>query len=245
MTAPQRVRVLLADDNEVLRIGLSSLLSSHGSIEVVAEAGDGSEAVRLAALHRPDVAVLDVRMPLMDGVSAAARMPEGTRVLMLTYSDEPDVISTAMRSGALGYLVHGSHTPDEIVRAVVSAANGTAVLGPAAAAVLLRQVAGATAGTAPAGGAAPMAPAVRSGSRFGLTAREEEVMDLVAEGLGNADIAARCFLAEKTVKNHINRIFAKLGVRTRAEAITLWFRTAAAAETSARRESGPGPRSGS
>jgi DNA-binding NarL/FixJ family response regulator len=236
VTPARPVRVLLADDNEVLRIGLSSLLVSQGSIEVVAEAGDGSEAVRLAALHRPDVAVLDVRMPVMDGVAAAARMPEGTRVLMLTYSDEPEVISTAMSSGALGYLVHGSHTPDEIVRAVISAANGTAVLGPAAAAVLMRHVAGAATGAAagtdadPAGGAAPTGPTPRSGSRFGLTAREHEIMDLVAEGLGNADIAARCFLAEKTVKNHINRIFAKLGVRTRAEAITLWFRTAAAAD---------------
>jgi DNA-binding NarL/FixJ family response regulator len=239
----RRVRVLIADDNEVLRIGLGSLLATHGSIEVVAEAGDGSEAVRLADLHRPDVAVLDVRMPVMDGVEAAARMPEGTRVLMLTYSDEPEVISTAMSSGALGYLVHGNHTPDEIVRAVVSAANGTAVLGPAAAAVLLRHVAGATAAPARVAAAASIASTRPGSTRFGLTAREEEIMDLVAEGLGNGDIAARCFLAEKTVKNHINRIFAKLGVRTRAEAITLWFRTAAAAESHHLRR--PGPRSGS
>ena len=226
MTQRQPVRVLLADDNAVLRMGLCSLLATHDTIEVVAEAADGREAVALAERHRPDVAVLDVRMPVMDGVAAAARMPHGTRVLMLTYSDEPEVIATAMSSGALGYLVHGSHTPDEIVRAILSAYHGTTVLGPAAAAVLLS-------GAAPAAPSPPPGPSRRVPPRFGLTAREAEIMDLVAEGLSNGEIAASAFLAEKTVKNHLNRIFAKLGVRTRAEAISLWFRTAEPA--------GPGP----
>ena len=213
------VRVLLADDNAVLRMGLASLLGSDERITLVAEAENGAEAVRLAEEHRPDVVVLDVRMPEMDGVSAAARMPGDTRILMLTYSDEPEVISTAMASGAHGYLVHGSHTPDEILNAVVAAARGMSVFGPAASAVLfdpdrLRGL----------GSEARDGDAGSRAARFGLTAREVEILDLVADGRTNREIAQACFLAEKTVKNHINRIFAKLAVTTRAEAVSRWLR---------------------
>lgn len=215
------VRVLLADDNAVLRMGLASLLGSDERITLVAEAENGAEAVRLAEEHRPDVVVLDVRMPEMDGVSAAARMPGDTRILMLTYSDEPEVISTAMASGAHGYLVHGSHTPDEILNAVVAAARGMSVFGPAASAVLfdpdrLRGLGSEREGD----------PGSRA-ARFGLTAREVEILDLVADGRTNREIAQACFLAEKTVKNHINRIFAKLAVTTRAEAVSRWLREGA------------------
>ena len=216
------VRVLLADDNALLRMGLASLLGSDERITLVAEAENGAEAVRLAEEHRPDVVVLDVRMPEMDGVSAAARMPGDTRILMLTYSDEPEVISTAMASGAHGYLVHGSHTPDEILNAVVAAARGMSVFGPAASAVLfdpdrLRGL-GSDGRDGDAGSRA---------ARFGLTAREVEILDLVADGRTNREIAQTCFLAEKTVKNHINRIFAKLAVTTRAEAVSRWLREGA------------------
>lgn len=216
------VRVLLADDNAVLRMGLASLLGSDERITLVAEAENGAEAVRLAEEHRPDVVVLDVRMPEMDGVSAAARMPGDTRILMLTYSDEPEVISTAMASGAHGYLVHGSHTPDEILNAVVAAARGMSVFGPAASAVLfdpdrLRGF----------GSEARDGDAGSRAARFGLTAREVEILDLVADGRTNREIAQACFLAEKTVKNHINRIFAKLAVTTRAEAVSRWLREGA------------------
>lgn len=216
------VRVLLADDNAVLRMGLASLLGSDERITLVAEAENGAEAVRLAEEHRPDVVVLDVRMPEMDGVSAAARMPGDTRILMLTYSDEPEVISTAMASGAHGYLVHGSHTPDEILNAVVAAARGMSVFGPAASAVLfdpdrLRGL----------GSEARDGDPGSRAARFGLTAREVEILDLVADGRTNREIARACFLAEKTVKNHINRIFAKLAVTTRAEAVSRWLREGA------------------
>lgn len=210
------VTVLLADDNAVLRMGLASLLASDQRIRLVAEAENGREAVELAEQHHPDVVVLDVRMPVMDGVAAAAQMPAGTRILMLTYSDEPEVISTAMASGAHGYLVHGAHTPEEILGAVLSAARGMSVFGPAASAVLLdpdKRSGGET-----------LDPAAGDRSQaYGLTQREVEIMDLIAEGKGNRDIASSCFLAEKTVKNHINRIFTKLAVTTRAEAMSLWL----------------------
>jgi DNA-binding NarL/FixJ family response regulator len=210
------VRVLLADDNAVLRMGMASLLASDSRITLVAEAENGREAVELAEEHRPDVVVLDVRMPELDGVAAAARMPQGTRILMLTYSDEPEVISTAMASGAHGYLVHGSHTPEEILNAVLAAARGMSVFGPAASAVLFdpRRIEARSSAADPGTRAA----------QYGLTAREAEILDLVAEGRTNREIATSCFLAEKTVKNHINRVFAKLGVTTRAEAVSLWLR---------------------
>lgn len=210
------VRVLLADDNAVLRMGMASLLASDERITLVAEAENGREAVELAEEHRPDVVVLDVRMPELDGVAAAARMPEGTRILMLTYSDEPEVISTAMASGAHGYLVHGSHTPEEILNAVLAAARGMSVFGPAASAVLFDP--------ARLQARTRVADPGTHAARYGLTAREAEILDLVAEGRTNREIATSCFLAEKTVKNHINRVFAKLGVTTRAEAVSLWLR---------------------
>lgn len=224
-----QVRVLVADDNELLRMGLVSLLEAQDGIVVVAQAEDGAVAVELAAEHRPDVALLDVRMPNLDGVEAAARMPEGTRVIMLTYTDEPAVISKALSGGALGYLVHGAHSPGEIVQAVLSASHGMAVLGPAATAVMLSRSIDGAAQDTDTNAPARLGPAAPS---MGLTAREVEIMDLIADGRDNRQIAGECFLAEKTVKNHVNRIFAKLSVRTRAEAVSLWLR---------REQPGPGP----
>lgn len=215
----EAVRVILADDNAVLRMGMASLLSSDPRITLVAEAENGREAVALAEEHRPDVVVLDVRMPEMDGVAAAARMPEGTRILMLTYSDEPEVISTAMASGAHGYLVHGSHSPEEILNAVLASARGMSVFGPAASAVLFDPERRSSHTSTP----ASHDTAARA-ARFGLTAREAEILDMIAEGRTNREIATACFLAEKTVKNHINRIFTKLGAGSRAEAVSLWLR---------------------
>jgi DNA-binding NarL/FixJ family response regulator len=162
--------------------------------------------------------ILDVRMPVLDGVAAAARMPAGTRVLMLTYSDEPDVITAAMASGAHGYLVHGAHSPDEILNAVVASARGLAVFGPAASAVLFDPVRMQSRGSDSRGDSSERA------ARHGLTPREVEILDMVAEGRTNREIATEFFLAEKTVKNHVNRIFAKLRVTTRAEAVSVWLR---------------------
>jgi DNA-binding NarL/FixJ family response regulator len=215
----ETVRVILADDNAVLRMGMASLLSSDPRITLVAEAENGRDAVALAEEHRPDVVVLDVRMPEMDGVAAAARMPAGTRILMLTYSDEPEVISTAMASGAHGYLVHGSHSPEEILNAVLASARGMSVFGPAASAVLFDPERRSHQTSTPASRGTD-----ERAARFGLTAREAEILDMIAEGHTNREIATACFLAEKTVKNHINRIFTKLGAGSRAEAVSLWLR---------------------
>lgn len=206
-----RVRLVIADDNTIVRHGLRSLLESKQSIEVVGEAKDGNEAVALARELKPDVVLCDVRMPGLDGVGAAQQIASEVAVLMLTYSDDPDIIRTVMATGAKGYLVHGSHEPDEIIAAVLNASRGSTVLGPAAAAALL----------SPAGALSTDTGAADS---HGLSAREIEVMGHVALGLNNREIARTCFLAEKTVKNHLNRIFPKLGVRTRAEAVGVWMR---------------------
>lgn len=206
------VRLVIADDNTIVRQGLRSLLESNESIEVVGEAKDGNEAVALSRELKPDVVLCDVRMPGLDGVGAAQQIAGEVAVLMLTYSDDPDIIRTVMATGAKGYLVHGAHEPDEIIAAVLNASRGSTVLGPAATAALLSPLPAVVAVTGP-------APEAR-----GLSAREIEVMDHVSLGLNNREIAKACFLAEKTVKNHLNRIFPKLGVRNRAEAVSVWMR---------------------
>lgn len=205
------IRVLVADDNAVIRQGLSAVLSLAPDIEVVAEAATGREAVDLARQHDPDVALLDVRMPVMDGVAAAAQVAADTRVLMLTYADEPETVSAAIRAGALGYLVHGQFEPDELTNAVRRTARHESVLSPAAVEAMMNAL---RAGAAVAAPEAPDHP---------LTAREAEVMDRIAQGLSNADIAAALYVSEKTVKNHINRIYTKLQVETRSQAIARWL----------------------
>lgn len=204
------IRTLIVDDNAIVRMGLRNLLDAHEGIEVVGEAVDGESAVRMNAELDPDVVLCDVRMPGLDGVGAATQMSPDTNVVMLTYTDDLDVIRGAMAAGAKGYLVHGAHQPDEIVAAVISASRGSSVLGPAAAKALLSEQ------------ASQRPPADRHAWK--LTAREAEVMEHVATGKNNREIARACFLAEKTVKNHLNNIFPKLGVTTRAEAISLWLR---------------------
>jgi DNA-binding NarL/FixJ family response regulator len=207
MTDP--IKVLIVDDNAVVRMGLRNVLDAQDGIEVVGEAADGNEGVTLNERLDPDVVLCDVRMPGLDGVGAATVMSATSHVVMLTYADDLDVIRSAMAAGARGYLVHGAHQPDEIVAAVVSASRGSSVLGPAATEALLS--------------GAPQAPAPRDTSQWGLTGRETEIMEHVARGLSNREIARACFLAEKTVKNHLNNIFPKLGVTTRAEAMSLWL----------------------
>ncbi|RAY14419.1 DNA-binding response regulator [Actinomadura craniellae] len=211
-----RVRVIVADDNPVVRSGLVALLEATGEADVVAEAGDGRRAIELTEQHRPDLVLLDVRMPLLDGVTAVTTLSRLTTVLMLTYTDDPDVIRAAIRGGASGYLVHGTFTVEELARAVRDAAGGHGnPLSPAAVSALMEAV------KQPAERAAPP-----ERDRFGLSDREAQVMDLMAAGRANRDIAAELFLSEKTVKNHINRIYAKLAVDNRAAAIARWLGTA-------------------
>lgn len=212
MAAAERpISVVVVDDNDVIRSGLRSLLGTCPDVEVVGEAGDGDAAVTLIRELRPDVTLLDVRMPRRDGVSVAAEISGLTRVLMLTYSDAPDVVRAALAAGAGGYLVHGSFRSEELVSAVLAMAAGSSILSqPALDAVRHGLVAAA-------------APAVPARPDAGLSPREVEVMEHIATGLSNGEISRRCFLSEKTVKNHVNHIFAKLGVCTRAEAVATWL----------------------
>lgn len=207
---PRPIRVVIADDSDVIRAGLLALLRTSPDIEVVGEATNGEEAILLAEELRPDVALLDVRMPRRDGVSCAEQLAGFCRVLMLTFSDEPDTIDEAVRVGAAGYLIHGHFDARDLVGNVQRVARGEGVFSPQALDVL-RQNRGAPSHT-------PVDP-----RQYGLTAREIEIMHHVAAGLSNGEIAGVCFLSEKTVKNHINHIFTKLGVTTRAKAITLWL----------------------
>jgi DNA-binding NarL/FixJ family response regulator len=204
-------RVIVADDNAVVRSGLASLLQA-GGVEVLAEAADGEKAIALAERLCPDLVLLDVRMPLVDGVTAARELAKKTRVLMLTYTDTPEVIRAAIGNGASGYLVHGTFTPEELLDAVRETVRGANPLSRAAVAVLVGAVQ-----------SHAKEPPESPGSRFGLSTRETEVMELVAQGYPNGAIAARLFVADKTVKNHVNHIYAKLGVTTRAAAIALWL----------------------
>ncbi|MFI9628649.1 response regulator [Streptomyces sp. NPDC052042] len=288
------LRVVVADDNPVVRAGLGVLLSGRDDIEVVAEATDGRQAYDMAVRQRPDVVLLDVRMPGVDGISALPHLVQVAPVMMLTYSRENEIVHDALRLGASGYLVHGEFTADQLVQAVRDTKNGRAHFTATAANALLahmRQGPGPQGrplpeglGTAlttgvpyqgpgydghapspvlpygapahapkpepsppaaravlPSQGLSHLQPVVAQSSKtretdvavnrrqYGLSSREAEVMELIASGMSNQQIAATCFISEKTVKNHINRIFTKLHSASRSEAIARWLGTAPAA----------------
>ena len=199
-------RVLIVDDNAVLRRGVASLLEAADGIEVVGEAGTGKEAIAMAKKVAPDVVLLDVRMPVMDGIAAAGPLSKIAKVMMLTYSEEEERVSNAIRAGASGYMVHGRFTPEELEQAVIDLAKGGNVISPSVVSVVFDALRDAPRGGVSEGPAA-------------LTERESEIMNLLAQGRSNGAIATELFISEKTVKNHINRIYAKLGVTSRAEAI--------------------------
>lgn len=260
--AAERLRVVVADDNPVVRAGLGVLLSGRADIQVVAEAADGREAYERTLEHRPDVVLLDVRMPGVDGISALPHLVGIAPVLMLTYSRESEIVHEALRLGAGGYLVHGEFTANQLVQAVRDTKDGRANFTVTAADALLAHMRHGTPsqrGPLPEGlgsalATAPVPPpphpaepseslsqlqpvvgqsSVSGGSvsspnrqQYGLSSREVEVMDLIASGMSNQQIAATCFISEKTVKNHINRIFTKLHSATRSEAIAHWLGTA-------------------
>ncbi|MFF7374245.1 response regulator [Streptomyces massasporeus] len=286
----RRLRVVVADDNPVVRAGLTALLSGRPDIEVVAEAADGRQAYEAAHQHRPDVVLLDVRMPGVDGISALPYLVRIAPVMMLTYSRESEIVHEALRRGAGGYLVHGEFTADQLVDAVRDIKEGRAHFTPTAAGALVAQLRQdrppaahlpeglgqsssasaygiSTSGQsysqpqqppAPAPFGASDAPprptspemlsqmqphvgqsssewtsgrpAAPDRSRFQLSTREAEIMDLIASGMNNQQIAATCFISEKTVKNHINRIFAKLHSTSRSEAAAKWIGTASDAQ---------------
>jgi DNA-binding NarL/FixJ family response regulator len=206
------IRVLTADDQRVVRDGLAMLVGLIDGVQITGSASDGEEAVRLAVAHRPDVILMDLRMPGMDGITATAQLRErlpSARVLVLTTYADDDTILPALRAGAQGYLTKDA-SAEQIEAAIRAVHAGQTHLDPL---VQERLVATITAGPppVPAGGTGPLPD--------GLTAREAEVLALLAEGLSNTEIAQRLFVSHATVKTHINRIFAKTGVRDRAQAV--------------------------
>jgi DNA-binding NarL/FixJ family response regulator len=201
------IRVVLADDHPIVRAGLTALLESLPDIDVVGTATNGRDAVREVVTSRPDVALLDLQMPELDGIAATreiARAAPEVGVLVLTMYDDDDSVFAAMRAGARGYLVKGVEQ-DDISRAIRSVAAGEAIFGPGVAQRVLGFL------TAPPRPADPAFPE--------LTAREHAVLDLLAAGLPNAAIAQRLGVAGKTVANNVSAIFAKLQVADRAQAI--------------------------
>lgn len=198
------MRILAVDDNPIIRMGLRTLLDGTEGVTSVIDTGDPDEAVAHVRGGHVDVVLLDVRMPRMSGLELLPRL-SGATVVMLTHTDDPSTVSEALAAGAAGYLVHGALEPRAMVDAIRLCRNGSQV------------VSGVSAGlTAPG-----TAPAVRAL----LSPREAEVMDLVADGLSNGEVAALLFISEKTVKNHVNSLFAKLGVTTRSQAIVRWLQS--------------------
>ncbi|MFE6834711.1 response regulator [Streptomyces sp. NPDC057705] len=218
-----RLSVLIADGNPVIRAGLAAILCAAEDLDVTAQAQDGREALSLTRRHAPDVILLDVRMPGVDGISALPHLVQLAPVLMLTYSREAEIICEALSLGAGGYLVHGEFTTDELLRAVRDAPLGRPHFTPTAASALLAEL---RASSHPQRAVAQSSERMHNSVVFGLSSREVEIMDLIASGMNNQQIAAACFISEKTVKNHINRIFAKLQSATRSEAIARWLGTA-------------------
>lgn len=206
----EAIRVLLADDHPVYRDGLAALLSSVDGLEVVGTAANGEDAVALAGELQPDVVVMDVQMPVLDGIEATRRVTSASPhigVVMLTMAEEDATLFSAMQAGARGYLLKGANQA-EITRAVVAVARGEAIFGPAIARRIAEFFAAGPAGASAGEQAFPQ-----------LTAREREILEHVAAGRSNAQIASALFLSPKTVRNNVSNIFAKLHVADRAEAI--------------------------
>jgi DNA-binding NarL/FixJ family response regulator len=209
-------RVLVVDDQTVVRDGLVLLLGLLPGLEVVGSAGDGEEAVRLVAEQRPDVVLMDLRMPRVDGVEATRRIkadhPAVQIVVLTTYSDDESVFA-ALQAGARGYLTKDAGA-EEIARAIDAVCGGDAQLAPS---VQRRLVDALATGNQP-------SRRRRQDLPDGLTQREAEVLRLIAGGRSNAEIARELFISEATVKTHINNLFAKAGLRDRAQAVTYAYR---------------------
>jgi DNA-binding NarL/FixJ family response regulator len=219
------VRVVLADDQALLRKGFRMILEAEDGFDIVGEAADGADAVRLAALYGPDVVLMDVRMPVMDGIEATRTITAATdksRVLILTTFDLDEYAFNALRAGASGFLLKDV-PPAELVAAIRTVARGDAVVSPRITRRLLQEYADQLPdlsgdGTGAGEGGAPVPPA-------GLTERELQVLLAVADGLSNAEIAERLFVSEATVKSHVGRLLSKLGLRDRVQAVVYAFQT--------------------
>lgn len=205
------IKVLLVDDQALFREGLHTLLSVHADLEVVGEAANGEEALQLAAARQPDVILMDVQMPVLDGVAATRRLHAGQpacRVIMLTTFDDDEYVFEGLRAGAVGYLLKDAPSA-RLVEAIRAAARGESFLQPSIAAKVVAEFM--RLAERPSGEAAPLAEP--------LTERELEILRLLAAGDSNKEIAARLFLAEGTVKNHVTSILGKLGATNRLHAV--------------------------
>jgi DNA-binding NarL/FixJ family response regulator len=212
------IRVALVDDQALFRTGIRMLVASQPDLEVVGEAGDGREAVELAASARPDVILMDIRMPVMDGIEATerivaaseARGGAGPRIIVLTTFDLDEAATRAIRGGASGFLLKDAD-PEFLLAAIRTVHSGTAVLAPSATRELFQHF------------DSRAARAVEPEAFAALTARERDVFLLAARGLSNSEIAAGEFLSEATVKTHISRILSKLGLRDRVQLVVYAF----------------------
>jgi DNA-binding NarL/FixJ family response regulator len=211
------IRVLIADDQALVRAGFRALLDAEPDIAVVGEAADGDEAVRLAVEERPDVVLMDVRMPGADGLAATRRIAgderlRGTRVVILTTFDLDEYVFEAIRAGANGFLVKDTE-PAELVRAVRAVVDGDALLSPRVTRRLIEEFA-----------TRAREPQVAAGAA-GLTEREREVVALVAEGLTNDEIAERLIMSPATARTHVSRAMVKVGARDRAQLVVFAYET--------------------
>jgi DNA-binding NarL/FixJ family response regulator len=225
--SPAEVRVLLVDDQPLIRVGFRMVLENESGIEVVGEADDGVEAVDLAATLVPDVVVMDVRMPRMDGIAATERITTrlpGVRVLILTTFDLDEYAFAGLRAGASGFLLKDAR-PADLVRAIRTVAAGDAIVEPR----ITRRLLELFGPELPGGSAAPPPAASRDAVRdprlAPLTERELEVFTAIARGLSNAEISTALYLSESTVKTHVGHILMKLGVRDRVHAVMLGYET--------------------
>lgn len=208
-----RLRVVIADDQPMMRAGFKAVLEATGAIEVVAEASNGEEAVAAANAHSPDVVLMDIEMPGMDGIEATRRLPRH-RVLILTTFGLDEYIVDALRAGASGFLLKDAPTAD-VVQAVRSVAAGDAVLGPSVTRQLLDQV----------GRRLPAAVSRTPEGLDELTDREREVLRMLAAGLSNAELADALVLSEATVKTHVSNLLGKLNLRDRVQAVIYAYET--------------------
>jgi DNA-binding NarL/FixJ family response regulator len=205
--------ILLADDQALVRVGLQKILDNEPDVTVVGEAENGEQVVELARLLRPDVVLMDIRMPVLDGIEATRRIVQahaGTRVLMLTTFGLDTYVYDALRAGASGFMLKDA-PPEEIVAGVRLVASGEALLAPAVTRAVIEEFAR----------SAPAAPAASPATLAELTPREREVLDLLARGLSNPEICERLVVSEATAKTHVARILQKLGLRDRVQ-VVIW-----------------------
>jgi DNA-binding NarL/FixJ family response regulator len=209
------IRVVIADDEPLARDGLAALIGSAQDIEVVDVAADGAQALAVVAMHRPDVVMMDIRMPILDGIATTAHLveqygPAAPRIIMLTTFDSDENVFDAFRAGASGFMLKDAGAA-EFIRAVRIVAGGDALLAPS----ITRRMIAEFAHRRP--------PSPGTGRLDGLTTREREVLISIARGLSNREIAASLVVAEETVKTHVSRILAKLGLRDRTQAIVIAY----------------------